>query len=95
MSNVINLKNQDYNFESTDIILFDTNIWIYLFYPLGDFKQKVSAKYSEIYKKILMKKCKIIVPTLVISEFFNVCLKFEFSRYQDLDIQKYLSLIHI
>lgn len=89
MNNIINLNTVDLVFSSKDIILLDTNIWIYLFYPLGNYGIKTSNKYSSIYKKIINSKSKVIVPATVISEIFNTCLRFEFSLLKDLDSKKY------
>ncbi|RGJ30454.1 type II toxin-antitoxin system VapC family toxin [Fusobacterium varium] len=89
MNNIINLNNQSCNLTSEDVILLDTNVWIYLFYPLGSYGKSISAKYSSFYKEILKLKCTIIVPAIVVSEFFNTCIKFEFAIFKDSDPVKY------
>lgn len=92
MSNVIDLNKSNYLFLSDYTILFDANIWIYLFYPLGNFNENIIGNYSKVYKEILTKQCKIIVPMIIVSEFFNTCLKFEFSVYKDKEPEKYRNL---
>lgn len=83
MSNIIDLNKNNVTFTTDDKIIIDTNIFIFLFYPMGNYQYSNTKRYSRIYKKILSSKAKILVPAFVISEFINVCLKFEFALRQD------------
>ncbi len=63
---------------TSDMTFFiDTNIWFCLFYPTGNIPSHIVAIYSKLFLEILKAKSTIIVPNLVLSEFFNRYLKNE------------------
>lgn len=60
-------------------ILFDANVLIYIFYPLG---KPIESQYSELYAKLLESNTLVpCVHLLIISEFVNRALRLEFSAY--------------
>ncbi|WP_270599525.1 type II toxin-antitoxin system VapC family toxin [Clostridium baratii] len=61
-----------------DKIFIDTNIWLYLFCPIGDYKKDIVNRYNDIFLKILKSKCAIYVTSLTLSEFFNTYSRIEF-----------------
>lgn len=64
-----------YNFMNTDRVLVDTNIWISFLY-------KTNSNYSITMERLLGCGADLFVSTLIISEYINVRLKQEFSRYK-------------
>ena len=42
-----------------DKIFFDTNVWLYLFCPIGNYKSKIIEQYSTVFYKILKSGCRI------------------------------------
>lgn len=60
-------------------ILFDANVLIYIFYPLG---RPIESQYSKLYAKVLQSNTFVpCVHLLTISEFINRALRLEFSTY--------------
>lgn len=49
-----------YNFESSDKLLLDANIWLFIYGPQAPDNQKV-AVYSAALAKMLAAKCKIYI----------------------------------
>jgi len=90
MSNIIAIDS--YQPQNKDKFFFDTNIWMYLCCPLGNYERTVIRKYDGFLKKALLVKSSIFVSSLVLSEFFNAYTRLEFNilkgkdplRYQDL-----------
>ncbi len=60
-----------YQFSSTDALLFDANIWIYLHCPESSPRTRVVACYSGALKRLLSAECHIFIDVLVLSEFVN------------------------
>lgn len=74
-----NIHNADtYHFCSTDKILLDANIWLYLFPPPCDPKHYWGAKYGAVFKKLQAAKADIIIDQFLISEFLNRYSRIEF-----------------
>ncbi len=64
-----------------DIFLFDTNILIYIFYPvMNSFSTKT---YVTLYTQALKNKCTLVLPAIQLSEFINRCIRFQFELYRD------------
>lgn len=68
------------NFSSK--LFFDTNIWIFLFGSLADFKIDKQKNYSILFDKAIQQKCPIYISSMVISEFANVILRREFNKWK-------------
>lgn len=89
MNNVIDIDT--YTPLESDNFFFDTNIWIYLFCPIGNYKKKVIKKYDGFLKRACQSKSSVFISALVLSEFFNTWLRLDFnikkseypSRYSD------------
>lgn len=60
-----------------DQILIDTNILIYVFYPMNT-RQKTVDYYTNILESMRINKTKIYLTSTVISEFVNVCIRADF-----------------
>lgn len=71
------------NLEFKKVIL-DTNILITVFSDIGKQVRKKTDFYSkELGDLFRDSKCKVLLPTVVISEFFNKFMKEEFKRARD------------
>lgn len=77
-----NLSASVYVPNANDVLLFDTNILIYLFYPVmnNSFSTKT---YQAFYAKALKNKSTLILPAIQLSEFINRCIRFQFNLYKD------------
>ena len=78
-----------YSPQKSDRFFFDTNIWIYLFYPIGNYKRAIIDKYSEFFHKLIQAEADIFISSLVLSEFFNVWVRAEFRILQEAEPDKY------
>lgn len=61
---------QSYVFTSSDKLLLDANILLFIYGPQSSVNPNVDV-YSEALKKILNSHCQVYVDVLVISEFIN------------------------
>ena len=59
-----------YEFNSTDQLLLDTNVWLFLYGPQTPRNHQVDT-YSQAYGKILAARSRIYIDVLIISEFIN------------------------
>lgn len=59
-----------YAFKSSDELLLDTNIWLYVFGPQKPHDRKAEV-YSKAFAKILAAKSRIYIDVLIVSEFIN------------------------
>lgn len=68
---------RDYHFSSSDALLVDANVWLYLYGPQEpeDWRAKV---YSQALKWILKARSRMFVDVLVLSEFVNRYSRLEF-----------------
>lgn len=64
-----------------DIFFFDSNIWMYLFAPLGGYDQRKQNIYSDFYYSALRNKSTIYINSLILSEFANATLKLDFKHW--------------
>lgn len=89
MSNVIQLSS--YIPKKGDKFFLDTNVWMYLYCSIGNYKQSDIEIYSDFYEKILKSNAEIYTSSLQISEFFNAyCrLEFKFARKSNPKIKNY------
>lgn len=89
MSNKISILS--YTPSSEDKFFVDNNIWMYLFCPLGNYREETVDAYNIFFLKLLQNKCTIYTSTLILSEFFNSYSRVDFnikksqnpSRYRD------------
>lgn len=76
MSEILSISS--YTPKDGDKFFLDTNIWMYLYCSIGNYKQSVVDKYSNFYEKILNVDAKIYTLSLQVSEFFNAYCKLEY-----------------
>ena len=83
-----------YKPNSDDKVFFDTNVWLYLFCPIGNYKKEVIEQYNMVFYKILKSGCRIYTTSLVISEFFNTYCRIDFKIKKKEDKSKYKDYKH-
>jgi len=62
-------------------LFFDTNVLLYLFGNMTYKNRNTVDAYSTLFMQCLTKDCKLCVDTLVLSEFINRLLRFEYENY--------------
>ena len=87
MSNIIAIDS--YQPQDKDKFFFDTNIWMYLYCPLGNYKREVIKKYDGFLKKAIGVKSSVFISSLVLSEFFNAYTRLEFNILKEKEPSKY------
>lgn len=71
-----------YRFRDTDRLLFDANIWLFLYSPqYGPSDSRVRV-YSAALKQVLAARVPIFIDALILSEFFNTWARFAYNRSQ-------------
>lgn len=68
-----------YNFNKNTKVLIDTNILIFVFYPLSTNSIKVN-QYTNILEKLRENNSKLYMTSTVISEFINRWLRLDFEK---------------
>ena len=68
-----------HKFDKNSKVLIDTNILLFVFYPLNTNQNKVS-KYSVVLEKLRENSSQLFVSSLVISEFINRWLRMDFEK---------------
>lgn len=81
MSNIYYIGN--YELRKEDKFFFDTNIWIYVYYPLGAHRTDTIKLYDTFLKKVMLKGSRIYTSSLVLSEFINRWFKLEYRLQKD------------
>lgn len=71
-----------YSPKSSDVFLFDTNIWIFLFCPLGGASKNQQQIYSSFLKSVKSSRSTIFINSLILSEFANTFLKIDFRLWE-------------
>lgn len=83
MSTTFHLK--DYTPSENDKFFFDTNVWLYLYCSVGNYREEIIANYNEFFEKVLEANSSIYTTSLQISEFFNAYSRIEFRIQSRLD----------
>ena len=65
-----------------DRFFFDNSVWMYLYCPLGKYEYRRQAIYSRFFNSVLKNKSRLHISSLVLSEFINRWLKFEFNQWK-------------
>lgn len=73
---------RDFSVSSDKKYLFDTNVWMLLFCPLGNVKKDKQEKASKILRYIISGNASIILTSLVLSEFCNAYLRLAFEIWR-------------
>jgi hypothetical protein len=72
----------DYQPKSGDVFFFDNNIWMYLFCPIANSEKEKQRKYSAFYNQVITVKACIWINSLVVSEFCNAWLRYEYENWK-------------
>ncbi|PIU19040.1 MAG: hypothetical protein COT16_00340 [Elusimicrobia bacterium CG08_land_8_20_14_0_20_44_26] len=62
--------------------MFDTNIWMYIFCPIGNYREHIVQRYSSFLGEAINTKAEIIINSLILSEFINSYLRLEFKIFK-------------
>lgn len=73
---------ENYDFPAGKGYFFDTNIWMYIYGPIG-WTDQLSDAYSNALKKILNSEGTIYINCMIISEFINAFSRIEFKQQTD------------
>jgi len=97
MANNKTLDFSSYNFTNEDVVLLDTNIWLFLSPPPSSPKKHFVTKYTRACKNILTAKSKIIFDRTVLGEYMNRYCRIEWKAYQkknsvELEFKEYRNL---
>ena len=68
---------ETHNPSASEHYLLDTNIWLFLYCPIGDHRKGIIKKYSSFYNKLLKAKSTIYITNLILSEFINRYLRID------------------
>lgn len=71
-----------YNFNLTDKLLLDTNIWLLVYGPQRPGNSRV-AVYSQALSKILAAQSHIYIDVLIVSEFINAYARLKWNLWKD------------
>ncbi len=69
-----------YHFHETDRLLFDANVWLFLYSPQYAPSDSRVRVYSAALKKALAAHCQIFIDALVLSEFINAWARFMYNK---------------
>ena len=72
----------DFEIKSQMSFLFDTNIWMFLFCPLGNYQQRQQDSASNFLALARRTGCEIVLTSLTISEFTNAYLRLDFDLWK-------------
>ncbi|WP_407508413.1 type II toxin-antitoxin system VapC family toxin [Elizabethkingia anophelis] len=73
---------KEFNVKTNKTYFFDNNVWISLFAPLINSQKKKQENASNFLASILAKNSQIVLSSLIISEFANVYLRFDYEQWK-------------
>lgn len=85
---IIDIKN--YSPVKTDNFIFDTNIWLYLFCPLGGYNATIIKGYENFLVKIIKVNASIYLSSLILSEFINRYIRLDFNIKKSINPNKFV-----
>lgn len=75
---------RDFEFKSNQTFLFDTNIWMFLFCPIGNYKDTKQQTVSKFFERTLAApNSQIIITSPIVSEFANAFLRLDWKLWQE------------
>lgn len=81
-------KVSKYTVGPSEEFFFDTNVWIFIFTPIAGSKPQKQKLYSQLLKDIRSRSACLWINSLVIAEYVNAVLRFEFKQWIERN-QKY------
>lgn len=79
MNNITPKNIGNHQFTTSDRLLLDTNIWLYIYGPQAPNDITV-VRYSDAFKKILQAGCQIYIDILIVSEFINSYARLKYNQ---------------
>lgn len=73
---------KEFSSSSSGQYIFDTNIWMLLFCPLGNIRREKQEKASKLLSYIISVNGSIILTSLILSEFSNAYLRLGFEQWR-------------
>lgn len=78
------VNGRDFNFKANQTFLFDTNIWMFLFCPIGNYKEKKQQAVSKFFDRTLSAhQSQIVITDPIVSEFANAFLRLDWKLWQE------------
>jgi predicted nucleic acid-binding protein len=71
---------ESYQFNSRDGVLFDANIWMYIYGPPSHISSQYRYAYTSALRRIRGAGCPIVLDALVLSEFINAYARFFYNK---------------
>lgn len=65
-----------------DLFLFDNNVWMFLFCPIGNISKRKQQDYSRFLQSISSVNASIFVTSMILSEFANAYLRLDFDLWK-------------
>lgn len=72
---------ENYKFSQTDAVLFDANVWLYIYGPNGDIYPRYRTIYTLALRRIRSVGGQIFLDGFVLSEFVNAYARFVYNEW--------------
>lgn len=78
------INGKDFDFKTNQSFLFDTNVWMFLFCPIGNYREKKQQAVSKFFERVLSShNNQIVIISSIVSEFANAFLRLDFKLWKD------------
>jgi predicted nucleic acid-binding protein len=78
------VSGKDFKFKAYQHFLFDTNIWMFLFCPIANYKEKKQEAVSKFLERTISAPHSIIfITSTTVSEFANAFLRLDWSLWKE------------
>jgi hypothetical protein len=74
---------QNYTPSADEPLLFDTNVWMLVTSPIGNYAAHRVRKYSNFLSQAIRSKAKILISSMIVSEIINTYLRQEFNIWRE------------
>lgn len=71
---------ESYTFSETDALLFDANIWLYIYGPQRQLYPRLRSTYTLAFRRIRSANIRMFIDVLVLSEFINAYSRFVYKN---------------
>ena len=68
----------DYNPTAGESFFVDANVWLFLYYPMGNNQKALQTRYSNFIDRVVRANASLYTSSQVLSEFVNRCVDNEF-----------------
>jgi predicted nucleic acid-binding protein len=87
MSSVLDITS--YQPQKDERFFLDANVWLFLFCPLGGYRQYIIRKYARFLKQAMIRQSVVFITAMVLSEYINRYLRLEYNFLRDGDPTRY------